>query len=299
MPSLQAHLARAMLRVNSILLPSFSPVAYQRFMFSEVASALQVGGESCACESASDCVVPASWVIPARASDESVVLYLHGGGYVIGSIKSHRKMVEQIAEAVGCRALMVDYRLAPECRFPGAVDDAVAAYGWLLSKDYRPENIVIAGDSAGGGLTVATLVSLRDSGEPIPAAAVLLSPWADLEVIGESASRNARIDPMLNVRLLRSWGVKYAPGRDCPAPLASPVNADLKGLPPMLIQVGSNEILLDDARRLADRAEREGVAVDLEVWEGMWHVWQAFSPRVPESKKAISRIGEYCRSKLG
>lgn len=298
MPSYQARLTRALVRINTALVPSFSPVGYQRFMISEVAPRIASGGESCDLENAVDCTVPASWVVPRSAADDGVILYLHGGGYVIGSIKSHRKMVEQIAEAAGCRALIIDYRLAPECEFPGAVEDAAAAYRWLMSTGYSPENIVIAGDSAGGGLTVAALVSLRDSGEPLPAAAVLLSPWTDLQVVGGSASSNARRDPMLDVNGLRVWAGMYAGSHDPRAPLASPIHAELTGLPPMLIQVGSYEILLDDARRLADRAERDGVPVDLEVWEGMWHVWQFFSPRVPESAEAIARIGEYCREKL-
>ncbi len=299
MPSVNARIARIMARMNSIVAtPAFAPVAWQRFMFSSVAPRVARGGKACALEQAGGCSVNATWIVPPGAPRDRAILYLHGGGYVIGSIASHRKMVAQIAEASGSPALAIDYALAPERRFPGAVEDTVAAYRWLLSQGNEPGKIIVMGDSAGGGLTAATLVSLREQGEPMPAAGVMLSPWTDLEVTGETIATRARKDPMLNAKILRKWGAMYAGDAGVRHPLASPIYADLSGLPPLKIYVGDDEILLDDARRLAERARQGGVEVDMEVWPHMWHVWQFFSPAVPESREAIAEIGRYCRERF-
>ena len=193
---------------------------------------------------------------------------------------------------------MIDYRLAPENKFPAAVEDAVASYRWLLSRGYKPGDIAIAGDSSGGGLTAAALVSLRDSGDPLPAAAMMLSPWTDLELIGESCKSVGWRDPMVSARGLRKWAAMYLDGKDYKDPLASPIYANLKGLPPLCIHVGTCEVLLDDARRLAERARRDNVSVDLYECEGMFHVYQFFSPLVPESKESIQRLGRFFRDKV-
>jgi epsilon-lactone hydrolase len=300
MASLTSRIVGSVVRANRALFyrPG-SPVGLQRYAMSSIAPRLQLAPRGVRFEPLTAGSVPALWVIPEEADGDRVILYLHGGGYVIGSVRSHRKMVARIAVAARCRALMIDYRLAPEHMFPAAVDDAVEAYRWLLAEGYAPGNIVIAGDSAGGGLTAATLVALRDLQDPMPAAAVMLSPWVDLEVVGESARTMARKDPLVTVRGLKDWAVLYAGDSDLRHPLVSPIHADLTGLPPLLIHAGTNEILLDDSMRLAERARRDGVAVELDIWDDMYHVWHFFSPLVPESARAVDKVGEYCRSCTG
>ncbi len=300
MPSVQGSAAKVFVRLlMTLMLGSHGPVKYQRFLFNTVVPILGLKVKGVKSEPASVNGIPAEWLIPDGAASDKVLLYLHGGGYVIGNINSHRAMVSQVAAACGCRALLIDYRLAPENKLPAAVEDAAASYRWLLSEGYEPGNIAIAGDSAGGGLTAATLVYLRDAGDPLPAAAMMLSPWADLEVIGESCRTVGWRDPMVNPKALKKWAVMYLGGKDPRDPLGSPIHADLSGLPPLLIHAGSCEVLLDDARRLADKAEQDGVPVELYICEGMFHVYQFFSPLVPESKDAIARLAGFFREKAG
>ena len=242
--------------------------------------------------------VPSEWVEATGASPHGTILYLHGGGYTIGSVATHRGLVGRLAIATGARGLTVGYRLGPEHRFPAAVDDAMAAYRWLVRAGTAPERIVVAGDSAGGGLTVALLVALRDAGDRLPAAGVCISPWADLACTGESMKTCAAHDPMVQRGPLLEMAAQYLGGQDPRAPLASPIYADLLGLPPLLIHVGTAETLLDDARRLADRARADGVPVEIEVWDDMIHVWHAFSPLLPEADEAIARIGAWVRERL-
>jgi len=233
------------------------------------------------CEAVSAGGVPAEWIVPPGAAGDRVILYLHGGGYVMGSINTHRAMIARIARASEAKALALNYRMAPEDPFPTAVDDATAAYRWLLAQGYKPGKIVISGDSAGGGLTLATLLALRDAGTPLPAAAVPISPWADLEGTGASVETRAAADPMVDkAGLLRMAGM-YAGDSDPKNPLISPIYGDYKGLPPMLIQVGDAEILLDDATRVAERARSAGVKVELEAWPEMFHVWHVFAKILP------------------
>jgi acetyl esterase/lipase len=241
--------------------------------------------------------VPAEWVAAPDADDDRVVLYLHGGAYVIGSINTHRDLAGRISRASGARVLNVDYRLAPEHPHPAAVDDATAAYRWLLEQDHASGDLAVAGDSAGGGLTVATLVALRDGGQPMPAAGVCLSPWVDLEGTGESMTTCAHLDPMVQKEHLVRMAKLYLGGHDPRTPLAAPLYADLSGLPPLLIQVGTAETLLDDSQRIAERARNAGVDVTLDVWDDMIHVFQAFAPILPEGQQAIERIGEYLRAR--
>jgi len=243
--------------------------------------------------------VPAAWIAGAEVSGPGAILYLHGGGYVIGSITTHRAFVARVTAAAGVRALAIDYRLAPEHPFPAALDDAVAAYRWLVAGGVPPERIVVAGDSAGGGLTVATLVALRDAGVPLPAAGVCLSPWVDLEGTGASMDTRAAVDPMVQRADVHRMAAAYLAGAAPRTPLASPLHADLRGLPPLLVQVGTNETLLDDATRLAARARAVGVDVTLEPWEDMIHVWQLFVPLLPEAEEAIARIGAWVRGRVG
>lgn len=239
--------------------------------------------------------VPAEWVVAAGIEAERVILYLHGGGYVIGSPATHRGLAERLSRAAAARVLVIDYRLAPEHPFPAAVEDATAAYRWLLASGVKADEIVVAGDSAGGGLTVSTLVALRDAGQPLPAAGVCESPWVDMEGIGESMTTRAGLDPMVQREGLVGMANLYLNGTDPRTPLAAPLYADLHSLPPLLIQVGTSETLFDDSTRLAECAKAAGVEVTLEPWDDMIHVWQLFASVLPEGQKAVDRIGEFVR----
>jgi acetyl esterase/lipase len=240
--------------------------------------------------------VPAEWVAAPGADGGRVVFYLHGGGYVIGSPRTHREFAGRLSRAAAARVLLADYRLAPEHPHPAAVKDAVSAYCWLLNGGTDPKRTVIAGDSAGGGLTAATLVALRDRGLPLPAAGVCLSPWTDMEAAGESMRTKAAVDPLLQRQTLLDFAAHYLAGQDPRLPLASPIHADLRGLPPLLIHVGSAEVLLDDATRLAERARAAGVEVTLEVWDDMIHVWHVFGSILPEGQAATVRVADFVRA---
>ncbi|HUM16627.1 MAG TPA: alpha/beta hydrolase [Candidatus Nitrosotalea sp.] len=240
---------------------------------------------------------PAEWLRPPTAVAGRVVLYLHGGGYVIGSPRSHRHLAAAIATAGAANALLLDYRLAPEHPFPAAVNDAVAAYGWLLDQGIAPGHVVIGGDSAGGGLTVATLLALRDAGRPLPAAGVCISPWVDLTCGGGSYQTKAEADPIVNRASVGEMATAYLGATDPRAPLASPLFADLRGLPPLLIHVGSDEVLLDDALQLAERAQQATVEATLEVWDRMIHVWHWFLPMLDEAQAAVDSIGRFIRAR--
>ena len=237
--------------------------------------------------------VPAEWIAAPGARNGRVLLYFHGGGYVLGSMRTHRVMLAHVSRAAQARVLGLEYRLAPECPFPAAVNDAVAAYRWLLDNGTSPRQIVLGGDSAGGGLTAAALVALRYLGEPLPAAGVGISAWTDMEATGKSHETNAGLDPLVERGRLIDLGKTYLGGKDPRAPLASPIHADLSGLPPLLLQVGSTETLLDDSTVLAERAGDAGVEVELEVWEGVPHVWHHFAPILPEARQAIDGIAEF------
>jgi acetyl esterase/lipase len=244
------------------------------------------------------CGAPAEWGVAPGADEAKVLLYLHGGGYVIGSLNSHRSVVGELGRAARVRTLALDYRLAPEAPFPAAVDDALAAYRFLLRQGIAPKSIAIAGDSAGGGLTVATLVAARDAGLPQPACAVCVSPWVDLELLGASMTTKAAEDPMLPRALLAAWARTYLNGADPRTPLAAPLHANLKGIAPLLIQVGSAEVLLDDSLRLAAAAGAQEVAVRLEVWPEMLHVWHMFHPAVADARKAIAHAGAFIQEHM-
>lgn len=237
----------------------------------------------------------AAWFTPGGCAPDEALLYLHGGGYVIGSIDTHAALTGNIARAAGMRAVSIDYRLAPEHKHPAAVEDSVTAYQWLLDQGYAAEKLVIAGDSAGGGLTVATLVALRDKGLPLPRAAAILSPWVDLEATGESMKTRAEEDPLITPRSVVGFGRLYAGPDQLQSPLAAPLHADLTGLPRLLVQVGTAEVLLDDAIRIAERLEAAGVDTTLEVYEGMIHVWHFFSHVVDEGAEAIERVGNFLK----
>lgn len=237
----------------------------------------------------------AEWVTAPGSQTGRAILYLHGGGYVMGSANTHRSMVGELSRAAQAAALLLDYRLAPESPFPAAVEDGVAAYKWLLDQGFAPKNLAIAGDSAGGGLVVATLVSARDQGLPMPKAAVPISPWADMTCSNESYRTRAEADPMVGSGGIGDMAKLYLQGADPKNPLASPNFASLKSLPPLLIHVGRDEVLLDDSIKLDQKAKADGVDSTLEIWEDMIHVWHAFHPMLPEGKQAIERVGAFLR----
>ncbi|MBN1933202.1 MAG: alpha/beta hydrolase [Anaerolineae bacterium] len=241
--------------------------------------------------------VPAEW-IEAPGAGGRVLLYLHGGAFCLGSIASSREWIARLAQATKMRALAIDYRLAPEYPYPAALDDARTAYLWLLKAAIKPAQLILAGDSAGGGLALSTLVGLRDAGYPLPAGAICISPWTDLALSGGSIRDRARIDPILSPADLDTYAAQYAGGRARTEPLLSPLYADLHALPPLLIQVGTNEILLDDAARCAGKAQAAGVDVTLETWDGMFHVFQMF-PFLPETKRALATMAHWAAATAG
>lgn len=236
--------------------------------------------------------VPGLWFTPDGAGD-TVVLYFHGGGYMMGSPRSHGEMTARIARAAGARLFSVEYGLAPERVFPAALDDALAAYRGLLAEGRDARTLAVGGDSAGGGIAMAMLVSLRDAGEPLPACAFTMSAWADLTCTGDSYLGNADIDPLVTPEMGLENAAGYLGGHDPRDPLASPVFADLTGFPPLLLQVGTDEMLLDDSVRLAGNARRDGVDVELQVADGMMHVYQLLTWLVPEAQGAIDEIGAF------
>jgi epsilon-lactone hydrolase len=240
---------------------------------------------------------PAEWLRPPSAEPGRVVLYLHGGGYVIGSPRSHRHLAAAIASAASASTLLLDYRLAPEHPYPAAVEDATAAYRWLLDQAIAPERIVIAGDSAGGGLTVATLLALREARVPLPAGGVCISPWVDLTCGGASYATKADADPIVRRTGVEQMAQAYLGATSPRTPLASPLFADLRGLPPLLIHVGTDEVLLDDAIQLAERARAAGVDATLETYERMIHVWHWFLPMLDEAETAVEAIGRFVRAR--
>lgn len=243
--------------------------------------------------------IPAIWADADGGAKDRVLLFLHGGGYVIGDARSYQHFTGHLAKAVGCRVLCVDYRLAPEHPHPAPLTDVTSAYGWLLGQGWQPAHLAIAGDSAGGGLTLATLLALRDAGTPLPAALVPISPWVDLEATGDTMTSNAEYDVMVQRASILGMAALFLNGHDAKDPLAAPVHADFTGLPPMYIQVGGHETLLDDARRVTSAARSAGVNATLEVFPEMQHVFQFGAGRVPESDEALAKIGAFLRSRLG
>ncbi|NEB11794.1 alpha/beta hydrolase [Streptomyces coelicoflavus] len=242
---------------------------------------------------------PALELDPDTASGPGRLLYLHGGGYVVGSPDTHAGLAGELARRTGLRTVSVDYRLAPEHPFPAAVDDGLAAYRELLSTGTDPRDLVLAGDSAGGGLGMATLLAAREAGLPQPAAVALFSPWVDLTLAGGSIRSKEGADPIFTEADVRAYADLYVGAGDRAAPLASPVFADLAGLPPLLVQAGANEVLLDDAVRLAARAGADDVEVTLEVGPGLPHVYQVHYGRLEEADAALDRAARFLTARLG
>lgn len=273
-----------------------TPVAQMRSEWDAVFQACTV---PISCEHVSAGGVDSEWIAPANAAKHKAILYFHGGGFRLGSVTSHRELIARISEASGCRVLAINYRLAPEHQFPASLDDALTAYGWMLDQGLRPENIAFVGDSAGGNLVLATLLSLRERGLPLPTAGVLMSPWTDLAATGESYTSRADADPIhqrpMIVALAKNYIGEDGDPRD---PLVSPLYADLTGMPPLLIQVGDRETVLDDSTMFADRARAVGIDVELQVWNGMIHVFQMFGAELPEARQAIASIANFLNRHL-
>ena len=239
--------------------------------------------------------ISAEWICAKEAHEGRVILYLHGGGYNVGSPNTHRELAAHISMASGAKVLLPDYRLAPEHPFPSALEDATSAYRWLLDTGLTGGDISIAGDSSGGGLSIATSISLRDAGEPSPASIVCISPWTDLEMSGNSIKTHAEIDPMLNLQSLKIMASNYIGDGDPRSPLISPIHADLKGISPLLIHVGSDEMLLDDSTRIAEKAKSAEVDVTIKIYDQMWHAWHLNVRLMPEAKNAIKELGSFIR----
>lgn len=240
----------------------------------------------------------AEWIRPHGAGQDCVILYLHGGGYTMGSCNTHRSLASWISAVSQVPALLIDYRLAPENPYPAALDDTIKAFHYLLDQGIRPEKIVIGGDSAGGGLAVAGTLFLRDKKEKLPGGIICISPWADLTMSGETMTTCSKTDPFITRKtsiLHASW---YVGEYDPKLLLISPIFADLSGFPPIFIQVGEYEVLQSDAVRLSKTASQAGVDVTLEIWDGMWHVWHMLVGCMPESRRAIDKIGVFIRKCL-
>ena len=242
--------------------------------------------------------VPAQWIIPDGAVEDRVLQYVHGGGYVLMSAETHRKLVSHLAKAIGCRALNVDYRLAPEHPHPAAVEDSLSAYRWLLEQGIEPQHIAIAGDSAGGGLCIATALKIRDENLAMPAAIVPISPWTDMEGTGESMKTRTEVDLIVTPEGIQQLASTFLGGADPQNPYAAPHHADPIGLPPTYIQVGDEEVLLDDSVRFADKARQAGVDITIDVFPEMQHVFQIAAGNLPEADEAIAKIGVWLKTKL-
>jgi acetyl esterase/lipase len=241
--------------------------------------------------------VPGEWITPRAGAGDRVIVYLHGGGYVMGSPASHRGAAARIAEACEARAFSVDYPLAPEQPYPAALDSVLAVWQALLDDGVEPSRVVIAGDSAGGGLAIAAAMRARDEGRPLPGALVLISPWVDLTCSSETFTTNAATDPLVSPAL-RERCDAYAPGMDVKQPYLSPLFGEHDGLPPTLIQVAATECLLDDGRKFAAAMSDAGVDTTLEVWPDAVHAWHIFAPVVPEALAAIEAVGSFVKEKV-
>jgi len=243
--------------------------------------------------------VPAEWVTAPDSDSSRVVLHLHGGGYTIGSIASYRSFTGRLARATRARVLSVGYRLAPEHPFPAALDDAVSSYRWLLDQGIAPGRIAVVGDSAGGGLAMSMAITIRDAHGPSPATIVAIGPSTDLAKEGASVKERAHLDPIVNYESSMAHALRYVGTQaNLKHPLASPLYADLHGLPPLLIMVGTHEALFDDSTRFAVKAQAAGVEVQLDIWPEMIHVWPIFADILPEGRQAIDKIGDYIRGRV-
>ena len=243
--------------------------------------------------------LPAEWVWSPGSTDQYAVLYLHGGAFVMGSPANYGETAAKFSAGFGCRLLVLDYRLAPEHPFPAAVEDAILALQWLLERGYTPQQVAMGGDSAGGSLTVQALLALRDSGKPMPAVGFCMSPpldWTRFD--GESYRTRAQVDPWITEDMCRFTGGLYVGDNDPATPLLNPLDMDLAGLPPLIIHVGDEEVLLSDSVRLAERASAAGVHVEFKIWPGMWHAFQTNATITPEARQSLAEISSFVRKHL-
>jgi len=297
MPSLRSYVMRSV--IQRILRPKFARlgrsvtalrkvddylIKWQKVPAGTVVEPVDAGGTS------------AEWVRGPGVESGRVVLYLHGGGFVMGSPATHRELVALLSVAGDARMLALDYRLAPEHPFPAAVEDAVHAYRWLLEQGYKARQIAIGGDSAGGGLALQTLLALRDEGVELPAAGFFLSPVTDLvHFDGNSYVTRAKADPLIDLEGTTFFMSHYVGDNDPETPLLAPFRMDLAGLPPLCIHVGDREVLLSDSVRLAERARAVDVEVEIKIWSGMWHVFQGGARWLPEARRSIEEIGRFLK----
>jgi monoterpene epsilon-lactone hydrolase len=242
--------------------------------------------------------VKAEWTSTPGADPSRVILYLHGGGYVICSLVSHRHLVAEVGRAAGTRTLAIDYRLAPEHPFPAPVEDTVASYKFLLENGIKPNRIALAGDSAGGGLVVGAMLAIREAGLPLPGCGWCISPWVDMEALGRSFIDRAESDPTVQKETIQMMAQWYLGGADPRHPHVAPIYGDLRGLPPLLIQVGAVETLLDDSIALARKAGIADVPVDMQIWPEMIHIWHIFFPMLSAGRRAIAAGGSFVRNAL-
>lgn len=298
MISFRARLVRLMSRQYFKTISPDSDVAELRKSWDDIGSKLKMAKGVRLREAIVD-HISCEWLVPEKCDEADVILYLHGGIYMLGSANTHRRMVSFIAREAGMRAIIPNYRLAPEHPFPAAIEDATLIYRKLLEQGIPASRIAIGGDSAGGGLTMATLLSLKNAGDPMPGAAFLMSPWLDLTASGESLETRADKDPWFDPANIPEMVRRYCGSRNPKAPLISPLFGELSGMPPVLIQVGDHEILLSDSTRMADRLSDAGVKVVLQVWPDMWHVFQYFVGQMPESQRAIRDIAGFLGAEMG
>jgi len=235
----------------------------------------------------------AEWIYTDTASEERTILYLHGGGYNLCSVNTHREFAAHIANKSGTKVLLIDYRLAPEHPFPAALEDAVSAYYWLLDTGLTGKNIAIAGDSAGGGLALATAISIRDAGDSLPSSIACIAPWIDLRMTGDSIKTKSEIDPLIKTESAKVWAGNYIGNNDPRNPFISPLYAGIAGLPPLLIHIGTDDMLLDDSKRIAKKAEDAGVKVTLKIYENLWHVFHLNVRAMPEAKAAVAEFSSF------
>ena len=301
MPSWQARIVSSLTRLYMKRHPTGDEMKNVRFLRSRIKTTKflrQHVPKAANVEQIDDGQVRGEWVSWSD-SPHPTIYYLHGGGYVAGSPASHRALTLALSRVSRSRVFALDYRLAPEAPFPAAIEDAVEGYRWLIKNGERPENIIIGGDSAGGGLTMATLIALRDAGAPLPLAGFCLSPWADLTVTGQSVITNNNRDVMFYGEAVRKMAPVYLADASPDHPLASPIYADLSQLPPLLIYASNSEVLLDDSLRLADRARGYGVKVDLRIWDDLPHVWPVFVRfKLPEAAATVSEIADFIRQQV-
>jgi monoterpene epsilon-lactone hydrolase len=298
MPSIRGRLIYEILRLQGSPFDRATPLETQRADLERQARHARVPGEV-QVQATSIGPIYAEWLRPRNAASNAALLYLHGGGYTMGSCNTHRALAARIASAANVDALLIDYRLAPEHPYPAALADARNAYGWLMQRGLDADKVVVGGDSAGGGLAVALAVGLRDQAQPLPGALICLSPWLDLTMSGQTMKTVAQADPLITWESSVLHARRYVRDHHPKEPLISPVFANPAGLPAIYVQVGEHEVLRSDSERFVRAARQAGIHVRFEIWPGMWHVWHAWAPWVPEAGHAIRLIGDFIREKLG